>query len=132
MNSRSNAQVLTITLILLLVVGILSVGLLYSWEGIVQIPSLQQSALQAFYLAQSSLELAKAKVLQDVNHSGWWPGPTSNDWDETLMDISGDNYTYRMKYQIGTVGGQPTWRELFGYGQIESLQCPELYRRIIH
>ncbi len=75
---KRKSQVLMFTLIMMLVAATLSQGLLSMWEPVVQITARKKASLQAFYLAQAAIEMAKAKTDANTTTHGWWGSTTTN------------------------------------------------------
>ena len=74
---KLKAQVLIFVFFLIFILGALATSLLQIWQSEVQIPSLQQGGSNAFYIAQTGIELAK--------------GQLRSNWDWAGMDANNDN-----------------------------------------
>ncbi|MCP4652133.1 MAG: hypothetical protein GY858_01960 [Candidatus Omnitrophica bacterium] len=83
------AQLLLLTFLLLIIVGILGSSLMVLWEDMVDVRSLQEKKMEAFYLAQAGLEEGKYEVRENSDFGGsqWWPDPYSDPLDP-LYDLS--------------------------------------------
>ena len=83
---KQKGQLLILSFIMLLVVGVLAAGIMQIWEAQKQPANLHILNQKAFYAAQSGIEWAKAKLLSDTTYIG------SSGW--TRLDNSGGYVTY--------------------------------------
>ncbi|MCD6228539.1 MAG: hypothetical protein J7K17_03605 [Candidatus Omnitrophica bacterium] len=105
-----NTQALIFTVFMIALVAIIGIGLWNLWEPVLQIHSLHQENLIAFYLAQAGIERAKVEVLNNVNLSG------TSSWFTDLDPDPSDSYQLRYRFRIQSGGADK--RILRGDGQI--------------
>ncbi|MDD5729545.1 MAG: hypothetical protein PHN57_00240 [Candidatus Omnitrophica bacterium] len=116
--SIKKGQVLIFVLFFLAIISVILGSTAVMWSSELKMRSGIRDRMIALYLAQAAVERAKVEIVRDVTLTGDKPNSGNDDlassWYQEL-DIAGDNYTFRYKYNVTINGLQ---RTIIGRGRV--------------